>query len=86
MKFFSPNGHFCPHIGSVECKGLITAKNSTLKTKTGLVKVKIMTKYDQNAKLTKMLKNLKKKDYFGKSTLFSLLVYTVVSNGSVQWM
>ena len=58
MKFFFPNGHFSTHTGSVECKGLITAKNSTLKTKTGLVEVKVMTQNDQNwRKCLKIQKN-----------------------------
>ena len=48
MKFFYPNGHFSTHIGSVECKGLITVKDSTLETKTGPVEDEIMTKNDQN--------------------------------------
>ena len=36
-----------PLMGSVECKRLITAKNSTLELKTGPEEVKIMTKNDQ---------------------------------------
>ena len=47
MKFFSPNGDFSNHIGSMECKGLITAKNSTLELKTGPIEVEIITKNDQ---------------------------------------
>ena len=43
MKFFSPIGDFSNHTGSMECKGLITAKNSTLEFKTGPVEFEIMT-------------------------------------------
>ena len=32
-KFFPPNGNFLTHIGSVECEGLIAAKNSGMKGK-----------------------------------------------------
>ena len=49
MKFFPPNGNFSTQISSMECNGLITAKNSTLKLKTGLVEDKKMTKNDKNA-------------------------------------
>ena len=47
MKFFPPKGNFSNHIGSMECKGLITAKNSTLETKTGPVEIEVMAKNDQ---------------------------------------
>ena len=57
MKFFPPNGNFPTHIGSMECKGLITAKNSTLEFKTGPVMVEIMTKNDKNASKLKILMN-----------------------------
>ena len=48
MKFFLPNGNFSNHIGSMECKGLITAKKATLELKTGSVEEEIITKNDKN--------------------------------------
>ena len=59
-EIFPPNGNFSNHIGSMECKGLITAKNSTLEFKTGPVEFEIMTKNDQN---DKTLQNKKKLIY-----------------------
>ena len=45
--FFPPNGNYSTHRDSMECKGLIAAKNSTLVIKTGPVEIKILTKNDQ---------------------------------------
>ena len=47
MKIFPLNGNFSTHIGSMECKGLKTAKNSTLELKAGPVEIEIMNKNDQ---------------------------------------
>ena len=58
MKIFPPNGNFSTHIGSVECKGLITAKNLTLELKTGPVEVEIMTKMTKNDKNTSKFKKI----------------------------
>ena len=44
MKSLPPSGNFSTQIGSMECKGLITAKNSTLETKTGPVEIEVMAK------------------------------------------
>ena len=76
MKSLPPSGNFSTQIGSMECKGLITAKNSILVLKTGSIEVEIMTKSGFNAS------KFKKIDYFGKSTQFFLLVHVVVSYGS----
>ena len=58
MKIFPPQGNFSTHIGWVECKGRITAKNSTLELKTGPVEVEIKTENDQNRqKRSKIKKN-----------------------------
>ena len=50
MKFFPPIINFSTHLGSVECKRLITAKNSTLVIETGPEEVEIMTKMTKNIK------------------------------------
>ena len=47
IEIFPPSGNFSIDIGSVECKKLINAKNSTLELKIGGIEVEIMTKNDQ---------------------------------------
>ena len=57
MKFFPPIINFSTHLGSVECKRLITAKNSTLVIETGPEEVEIMTKMTKISKKSKNLHN-----------------------------